>query len=355
MAVRVDDRDSSISFGKGVWTKHGSSNEYQSTATLTRMQNTYVEFKFNGTSVAVYGTISDSGISITPAISTYQIDSGAISTYSTPIESTVQYQQQFFKASGLKPAEHKLLVTITSENTWFWLDYIEYLPSTVSPIISGASISSNPSSQTQHTTSSDGVTPNSQSTSGGSVDVTTVDGSLRLPVAAIAGGVVGAILLLVATVSMILFSMKRKRKRMDALARESTFWPAPIRTSDVTSFNAADQLSQIHSIPTMLQANGSTPGYSRIETPYTSANSRTALTSNSERHSQDIYTATPWALPSGKFVGQHLNTVQSSKGLDSNSTDNAYQGGFEETPPAYQPPISGPFAYPMEKSLEDHI
>ncbi|KAF8994907.1 hypothetical protein BDQ17DRAFT_1046597 [Cyathus striatus] len=182
-------------------------------------------------------------------------------------------------------------------------------------------ISFNPSSPTQRTTSSDGAK----------------DGSLHSPVAAITGGVVSAILLLVAIASMILFCMRRKWKRMDATAHEDTFWPAPIRTSDITPFNAIELLSPEPSILTILQAdsgcisthgvrNGkvqpsadqgsntksysfssTTPGYSRKETLCRFANSRIFLAFNSEGHSQNIYNTTP--LPGGKFVRRHLQTA----------------------------------------------
>ncbi|KAF8998469.1 hypothetical protein BDZ89DRAFT_1170913 [Hymenopellis radicata] len=40
----------------------------------------------------------------------------------------IQYQQAMFQSTDLRPGEHTLVMKVTVEGSWFWLDYILYTP-----------------------------------------------------------------------------------------------------------------------------------------------------------------------------------------------------------------------------------
>ncbi|KIP07163.1 hypothetical protein PHLGIDRAFT_428764 [Phlebiopsis gigantea 11061_1 CR5-6] len=148
--VTVDDSDLSLlEYSHNQWFLGGSSSEYNSTTHGSFSAGAKMTFKFNGTSVAVYGTISGTDPALQSTVpacnSTYQIDDASLSTYTAPFVSANLYQARYFQSPQLQAGPHTLVLTATCANQgpWFWLDYLTYVPS---PVAAAVSVSASPSS-----------------------------------------------------------------------------------------------------------------------------------------------------------------------------------------------------------------
>ena len=188
----IDDRDLRITY-KGGWSKQGGPNEYDSSTMLTRKYQANASLTFSGTvfvfplfvllsspsselvdvdtansgfQVAVYGSLRPNGNYTTQ--STYSVDGGSPTTFTTPDEhDALQYRVQFFSSARLSNSQHTLV--ITNYGDWYFLDNIQVtvtdLDTSSSPV---SLLSSSPSpaiSSTQPggTDKSPASTANSQS------------------------------------------------------------------------------------------------------------------------------------------------------------------------------------------------
>ncbi|GBE88864.1 hypothetical protein BKA93DRAFT_828643 [Sparassis latifolia] len=118
--LTVDDTDPRLIY-EGSWTESESSGEYDSTAHGTVIAGSSVLFVFNGTFVAVYGTVGTSGSN-----SSYVLDALPPVQYSAPPFASPVYNQAFYSSEILTNGKHSLNITSTADGENFLLDYLQY-------------------------------------------------------------------------------------------------------------------------------------------------------------------------------------------------------------------------------------
>lgn len=250
--VIVDDRDPRIVYSSTGWFLLGGPLEYDSTTHGARTAGATATFKFTGSSVAVYGTISDIGIYQNP-VSTYSIDGSSPFTYTGIATSQIQYRQQFFQSSKLVAGDHTLVITAILNNASLWIDYIEYIPAVGTPSTSPQGptttviSTTNPSSTTTvSTTTAGGSGPTDQQVSAfgtptGSAAPAIASGASgsKAPTGAIVGGVVGAVILLLLIVVFLLFWRRRRRATATTLSQPAS------ETATITPFIASAPSSMV--------------------------------------------------------------------------------------------------------------
>ncbi|KIP03838.1 hypothetical protein PHLGIDRAFT_223071 [Phlebiopsis gigantea 11061_1 CR5-6] len=211
-SVIVDDTDlSQLAYtSPPSWVREGAPPEYNSTTHGTGRVGSTVTFTFNGTSVGVFGSVSQS----TPTknittVSTYQVDGASTVTYTAPVSLTSHLtHQQFFQSAKLQDGQHSLLITVTQadDSAKYWLDYLVYIPG------SSTTSSSTPSSPPSASLSSDpaaspSLSPDSSGTSHSGVS----------------GGIIAAAVLVSVSAILLLFVSalwwRKRRARSQALAR----------------------------------------------------------------------------------------------------------------------------------------
>ncbi|KAF9458137.1 hypothetical protein BDZ94DRAFT_1271524 [Collybia nuda] len=131
--IIVDDHDRSrIRYAGGTWFAAGSPNEYAQTTFGTRDAGSRATFVFSGSSVKVYGTVPEIGVSSIAPISTYSVDGSSSTTFAPSLGSSPEYRKLFYASPPLKDGEHTLVITSIVKDCFFWLDYIEYTPTSLS-------------------------------------------------------------------------------------------------------------------------------------------------------------------------------------------------------------------------------
>ncbi|KAJ7581311.1 hypothetical protein C8J56DRAFT_794386 [Mycena floridula] len=155
-----------------------------------------LSFSFTGTNLAVYGMFASSAPLTLSAI----IDGGAPTSQSANITSASLKLTPIYTTGSLSSGKHTVNLTVTqSIGQLLIIDFILYQPgfSTLSqmPDLSGSASST--SSRSPQPTSADRP-------------VSTL--SKKTPVGAIAGGVVGGILVLIAVLALLFFLRKRARR-----------------------------------------------------------------------------------------------------------------------------------------------
>ncbi|KAI0722286.1 hypothetical protein C8T65DRAFT_136317 [Cerioporus squamosus] len=185
--INIDDADSDdIQYlTADFWNHQVDKPNYQEGTFSEGVMNAQAEFRFNGTSVMVYGVASPrppgKQSAIPPSVS-FSIDGGIPTpVVSDPDLQDTEYSHQFFDSHTLSPGDHVLQMNVTqAEDDWpFVLDYILYQP--LEPVSQPGANAAAPSArasaaQTSRTT-------------------------------AIAGGAAGAVVLLVA---VMLYAIRRK-------------------------------------------------------------------------------------------------------------------------------------------------
>jgi hypothetical protein len=209
--VVVDDSNLTSITYLGTWQIGGVQPEYNSTTHGTDVAGSTATFVFNGmhnitvlfnfkpssdpihqrigTAVAVYGTLSIEGA----AISTYSLDDTTLVTFTAPSVQEPVYQTLFYQSPSLQDGLHHLVITSLVTNATFWLDYILYQP------IPAQNVS--PSITTTATVNASKSNPTSLPSSLG--------GTQRLKVGS--GVIVAIALLLLLTISFIVWHFKRRR------------------------------------------------------------------------------------------------------------------------------------------------
>ncbi|KAF9457664.1 hypothetical protein BDZ94DRAFT_194133 [Collybia nuda] len=133
----VDDRDPRVEYS-GSWMLSGDPGEFNSTTHGTVNAGSQVKFTFKGTSVQVFGTISNRAPYTDAPASTYSLDGSPPQQFHPPPPDNIFYRQSFFKSSALEDKQHVLVITSTLSTAAFWLDYFEI-------VSDGITISSSPS------------------------------------------------------------------------------------------------------------------------------------------------------------------------------------------------------------------
>ncbi|KIM91335.1 hypothetical protein PILCRDRAFT_58047, partial [Piloderma croceum F 1598] len=119
----VDDREPRIVFTSN-WFLNGISQEYNTSEHGTTSNGATGLFSFNGTSIAVYGTVpitDDNG----PSVSTYTLDNNSPVMYTAQTMTTTQFQTRYYQSGLISDGEHRLTIKNTSPKpTTYWIDYI---------------------------------------------------------------------------------------------------------------------------------------------------------------------------------------------------------------------------------------
>ncbi|KAG5650007.1 hypothetical protein H0H81_001085 [Sphagnurus paluster] len=136
--ITIDDTDPRIRYSSN-WIAAAGTNEFDSTTHVTRQAGAQATFKFTGSSIAVYGTIPDTGAYKDAPVSTYSLDGASSVTFSPAIGSTAQYRQLFFSSPKLSDGEHTLVITSAVDQAYLWLDYFEITPVQSTPSLSATS------------------------------------------------------------------------------------------------------------------------------------------------------------------------------------------------------------------------
>ncbi|OCH86468.1 hypothetical protein OBBRIDRAFT_737970, partial [Obba rivulosa] len=102
--ITIDDRDPQLKY-TGSWTDAGTSANYQSTTSESQRSGSTVRFTFNGTFVAVYGTLGS-----TASDATYQLDSNPPINATFPAPSYPLNNVPFWSSDIVSPGGHTLTI-----------------------------------------------------------------------------------------------------------------------------------------------------------------------------------------------------------------------------------------------------
>ncbi|EMD40960.1 hypothetical protein CERSUDRAFT_91713 [Gelatoporia subvermispora B] len=207
----IDDQDPRVRL-VGEWSRlTGFGNAYDQTASFATSPGATIVLNFNasstGTWVNVYGFLLPGS---PPPISTYSVDGSPIITFVSDGVTKETDNVQYYSSSLFTGGVHQLIVNVTqcSNESPFYVDYFKVLsfPSSSSSVApatssSSASVSTNAAATTQATAAS-GKSTN---------------------VGAIAGGVIGGVAILVATVAAVFFFCRRNKTRSPILAATRPF------------------------------------------------------------------------------------------------------------------------------------
>lgn len=388
--VAVDDRDSRITYTPN-WFLAGGSDEFGSTTHGTRTAGARATFKFTGSSVAVYGTISDSGVYKDPPISTYGVDGASSVTYSATAGTKAQYKQRFFQSPKLADGEHTLLITSTVANAFFWVDYIEFTPAAeatpnpppqgpVTVITTAKPETTLPTNPDLNTTTDLETTTNTSPTTGqntstapnpnstdaanqagsGSSTNTRLDASQsptnsaapsvasgsKVPAGAIAGAAVGAVVILV-LIAVILLLLRRQRRR----GTNSAGTQLPALSTAVTPFMAGGPGSPSAMVQTgfvhgnLSHSSGSSPypgaGHGYITHGGTSAE-KIGMHRSQPSQSNSNVTSSSRGLLSAERETSEASSTSPYGGVSSSKSDSSAGAGPSQ--PLRQPVVGPSYA-----------
>jgi len=188
--VKIDDRDPRLVY-TGTWSEAGTSADYDNTTSISQTAGSTVTFTFNGTFIAVYGTIGP-----TASSSTYQLDDDSVSTASFPPPASPLYDEPFWSSAELSPGIHTLTVAAMGDGDTYQLDYMQYT-GYPGPVIRA-------NAPQQPTQSHPPILSSSESSS-----------RSGLSTAAVAGIAVGCgILMIISTVTAYWLYRRRRRRRV---------------------------------------------------------------------------------------------------------------------------------------------
>ncbi|KAF8198144.1 hypothetical protein K438DRAFT_2016262 [Mycena galopus ATCC 62051] len=174
----------------------------ENTQNITQTNGAQVTLNFHGTAVSLGGYIPQE-LPHTATTAKYSIDGGAATTFSLPglaaNSNTTLFNVPLFTVSGLKPADHTVVVTYLGDSNHTPLGVKDFFVtnSTTTPAV--ATPPSSSSSKSSATSSS---------------STTSIPAAKPTPTGAIAGGVVGA-LAVIALLAGLLFWLRRRRQHRD--------------------------------------------------------------------------------------------------------------------------------------------
>ncbi|KAH9478610.1 hypothetical protein JR316_0009067 [Psilocybe cubensis] len=212
-----------------------------------------VTFRFFGTSYAVYGIFSWENLGLLSA--TYTLD-GSSTAQSYPVtKSSPQFVKgdkeavnlQYFSQDGLPPGEHLLIINVTqSQDVLYILDYITYTPSF-------STLSTMPSLGNNTIISSGGSGISTLSALLSTSSTTSATGLPQRPakgktshVGPIAGGIVGAVVVL-AALAVTLLLIRRRQKKPARFGMHSDY---------SASVSAGQPVAPVHQAGDRQQLNG---------------------------------------------------------------------------------------------------
>jgi len=142
----------------------------------------------------VYGTVG-----LDTPISSYALD-GTTSVYAAERVERPVYGQLFYNSPTLSDGEHTLLVTNMGSGA-LWIDYIVYAPS-----VSSSTLSSPSSILTSQTSGTETLRPSTTSLPG------LVGSRSPIPIPAVVGGAVGALVLIIGLIFGVLYYRRRAKR-----------------------------------------------------------------------------------------------------------------------------------------------
>lgn len=211
-----------------------------------------------GTSVAVYGTVG-----LDSPTSAYLLDGGSPSLYAPGKSNTMVYQHLFYQSPTLANGEHTLLITDAGSGM-LWIDYLSYTPSVPPQSVSSLASSSHSPSTILPLSSAftsrvvtptpsqqpviDTPTPKPPSTSSnaspgtGPPDQVNSTSKSSIPGPAVAGGAIGALILIITLIFGMLYYRRRAKRlagaklleKKDAFSGKMTAQCLPKQTSYVS-------------------------------------------------------------------------------------------------------------------------
>ncbi|KAJ7577565.1 hypothetical protein C8J56DRAFT_1061219 [Mycena floridula] len=159
--ILLDDSDSSIVYSLG-WFPGGGPFEFDSTTHGTTTAGATARIPFSGTYIEVFGTVT---AQFSPdSISTYLIDNGASTTFA-PDSSTLSadaHKLLFFHSGTLAGGNHTLVITTSVEGGRYYLDWVQFTPSTADGSQTSGSQTSQGTISPSKSTTSTGTTSDSQ-------------------------------------------------------------------------------------------------------------------------------------------------------------------------------------------------
>ncbi|KAJ6556332.1 hypothetical protein B0H19DRAFT_947990, partial [Mycena capillaripes] len=120
MSVIVDDHDNQIQYSSG-WAGGGTSLEYSTTTMSSNVAGSTATFTFEGTAIAIYGSVSPGNASIS-----FSIDQSPSRSYYTPVVTSPIFHQVFWKSPVLADRNHTLVITqeTTTDPHIIFVDYL---------------------------------------------------------------------------------------------------------------------------------------------------------------------------------------------------------------------------------------
>ncbi|TBU23567.1 hypothetical protein BD311DRAFT_781595 [Dichomitus squalens] len=219
----VDDADPRIQYSSG-WQAFVNGSEFDGTKHGAAEAGLTATLNFTGSQVVVVGSLGSVDVHGVPT-TLYTIDSAEAGLYTAPIIQPGGFALNvtFFQSKVLPPGDHTLTITNvngTKPNV-FWLDYIEYLPSTAaSASFVGAGSTSFVATSLSHSTVSPATTAidTTSTTETSTVSSSTVPASRRSrsDVGPIAGGVVSSVVLVLSVILLVCYLRRRQRSTSDA-------------------------------------------------------------------------------------------------------------------------------------------
>ncbi|KAF9440768.1 hypothetical protein P691DRAFT_767278 [Macrolepiota fuliginosa MF-IS2] len=245
---RYNDHNPSISYfsslesqGTSSWSHDGSSNEFNHTVSHAIDVGSGASIAFSGTSIAIFGTISQESFDQPNPTTQYVLDAKAPVIYHTQASTKVQYQVPFYRSSYLVDGPHTLEIMITDAGN-LWLDYLEITGNPPAVLLGGDSSPANSINATQAITSNQsqpsagpsvpGRNPPTNSTTAQTTTLnqiqhptpgpSTVGSGSRpeTPTGTIVSGILGGHLGLIILFLLVLY-IRRRRSRKRLRARDS--------------------------------------------------------------------------------------------------------------------------------------
>lgn len=265
--IVVDDSNTAQITYKGDWFPTAGLSEFNYTSHGTLEDGATATLVFNGTSVAVFGTIDTTEGNST---STYVLDGSTVPSIFTPnLTSTVLYEQLFYQSPILPDGQHTLVVTFAGSAAPFWLDYFSYTcpyastpTATPTPTLTATPMATpSPSFTATVTVTAPTSTvtatvilsvPVPSSTSTGVSPATQPSNAMvkvKVPAAAIAVGTIGGFALLAAVLLMFFLCWRRRRRRSEVKDKEIQAGPG-MTHAVATPFHPPPSLPPLPVMPT---------------------------------------------------------------------------------------------------------
>ncbi|KAI0653678.1 hypothetical protein C8Q70DRAFT_1059096 [Cubamyces menziesii] len=210
-----------------------------------------VEFHFKGTQIAVFGTIITIPAGLPAPVSWYSVNGNDFTKYAPPNVSVTHNGVNFYTSPELPLDNHVLTINVTTATSQsdYWLDWIEY----------NVTARSAPQTTTTSGTSTGGSTPTD---SVGTKTPVSTDRSKSTPIGAIAGGVIGGVVLILAAILAFVFWQRRKRIVAE-IPKDYDYGPRgrPDAIPPVTPYDSVSQVQLGSAAPTTI-SRGSSPDMS---------------------------------------------------------------------------------------------